>query len=345
MRFVVLVVLFLTGCTTGSQKSVDTSDVDISNLHLVGYYTTYSEVCAQHFGFSVSREQVSALTEKYEGNKWFQSGYDINRGLLNSDAVTGIGNCNKAIAIMGAAYDKHIGGFERTKKLNPRSDTAKIYFMSLTWEGFLESTTTFPVEIEETGQVVTVSSNVLVGGRSCAVAITHDNPQSGQWSIRCGGDKRANGKFRMRNNDYVSHGGGKDADGNLVKIQLAPRPASLGYSSSSITSSNFAPKFTHYTTFKWEGRLGEEKVIPVKVTKVGDQTTFQTELLFIRNPCRVIMELGKPNDDNGTWSLRCANGRSAEGTLKKLNYGINAAATGTDNEGNIVTFTIGPNKS
>ncbi len=219
MRFVVLIVLFLSGCAAGSQKPVDISDVDLNNLHLVGYYTTYSEVCALHFGFRVSGEKVAALTEKYGDNDWFKSGYDINRGLLSSDAVTGIGDCNRAIAIMDANYDKHINNISRRAEL-PNSEFTHLF--SLSWENQLDEEIIVPARILNTGNLLTIYIDDLMPKKSCGAVIRKNENAMSTWYLHCSGGPFAEGKLMTVNENSLISASGKDSEGNNIAFRMEP---------------------------------------------------------------------------------------------------------------------------
>jgi hypothetical protein len=222
MRFVVLIVLFLSGCATGSQKPVDISDVDLNNLHLVGYYTTYSEVCGQKLAVSAPREKIVALTEEFRGVPWFDSGYVINRSALNADVITGFGKCYKARDVVNAAYDKHISNLEQTEVTFRKGGT---YQMTISWETQFIQEFKAPMRVTNvgkktsTGKSTTLSSRGLFPGKTCYLLLSfeEEEDEAGDWYLKCLDGPSADGYYQKEK--YVT-ATGSDSEGNRVAFSI-----------------------------------------------------------------------------------------------------------------------------
>ena len=97
--------MFLSACQTTGTKPVDISNIDVKNPYIIGYYVTYSNMCGNFSGNSADKLVIRSLTEKYEDNKHFKKGYDLNLNLVGMDKITNLSDCDKAKAIVNAAYE------------------------------------------------------------------------------------------------------------------------------------------------------------------------------------------------------------------------------------------------
>ncbi|MEH6402410.1 MAG: hypothetical protein V7750_03480 [Sneathiella sp.] len=103
--FALISLVFLAACNTTGGKPVDISTVDVKNPYLIGYYVTYSNMCGYFSGNSADKLVLRSLTEKYEDNKQFKKGYELNSNKVGADRITNLHDCDKAKAIVNAAYE------------------------------------------------------------------------------------------------------------------------------------------------------------------------------------------------------------------------------------------------
>ncbi len=80
---------------------------DIQDMYLVGYYTTYNDLCVQKGSSPAQTDKSQTLLVKLAANPEFQKGYNLNRDALDFTGTMILKECNKASRIVAAAHEKY----------------------------------------------------------------------------------------------------------------------------------------------------------------------------------------------------------------------------------------------
>lgn len=221
MRIVVFIVLFLAGCAAGNQKPVDISDIDIGNPAYVGYYVTYSEVCAQFNGTGADNLKLRALIEEFEGNKTFRRGYVLNRSAFGAGSITGLDNCDKAKAVINAAYDSYIFS---EKQASEKFQQGSVYQLNIAWNRRFSGEANVPMTATSVGKMTSLHTDEFIWGRPCGLVIRFGDTgkRSNSWYMHCQGGPYADGNLRLAGKDALVAATGADSLGNEVSFTIRP---------------------------------------------------------------------------------------------------------------------------
>lgn len=224
--FLLLLGLIVTGCQTTDNKPIKISQADIakSSANSIGKWVSYSRICAEYRGSGADDLKIKALEERYETDLAFQKGHEEIGSLRGYDSVTGLNQCEKAEAIVDAAYnyDKKLAKQELKPSSASTNKNEKKFYLDVAWEHLLDEREIFAVMVKQVGRVGHVKSAKLIGGKKCDAIFRFDDAGTGDWEVTCFDGTRAVGVLQTRGKGKGSFGSGFDAEGNKIDFTIIP---------------------------------------------------------------------------------------------------------------------------